>query len=250
MTQFSSLYGTRLDRELGSADSTQLFTTARRKAAINEGIQQFADLTECYKAVSSLAWPSKQQAVNLSTRLSNFVRLDAEGPSVTYTDTSGIAQVIGGDDLPRVDRTWLSRYEPGWQTSTASTGTVQLPSRHYVAMEDGQLLLGLTPTPSAGSTTASLTVRVPYVARPTTLTVDSDEPFSDTNGNTRADLRIYHQAVVHYAAAQLEKLRRDTDASALQMQAFMGYVQRYAGSMKRKGGQAIALATNYFARRR
>ena len=34
MTQFSSLYGSRLDRELGSADSTQLFTTTRRETVL------------------------------------------------------------------------------------------------------------------------------------------------------------------------------------------------------------------------
>ena len=50
MTLFSSLYSARLDRELGTDDSTVLFTTARRKAAINEGQAEFADLTECLRA--------------------------------------------------------------------------------------------------------------------------------------------------------------------------------------------------------
>lgn len=252
MTQFSSLYGSRLDRELGSADSTQLFTTARRKAAINEGIQQFADLTECYRSSDDLPWASKQRELNLSTfaGADNVVRLDAEGVVFTYTDSAGTAIVVAGDDLPRVDRTWLSRYRPGWQTSTVSTGTVQLPSAYYVNAQSGELVLGLTPTPSAGSTNATLTCRVSFIARPLTLTADTDEPFNDSNGNGRSDLRIYHQAVVHYAAAQLEKYRRDSQASAEQMQAFMGYVQRYIGASKRKGGQAIALATSYFRRGR
>jgi hypothetical protein len=251
MTQFSSLYGTRLDRELGSADSTQLFTTARRKSAINEGVQQFADLTECYKSFDVLTWPSQQTELNLSTLVGtgDFVRLDAEGVTLTYTDSAGTARAIGGDDLPRVDRAWLTRYRPGWQTSTVSTATVQLPTAYYVAQDAGELVVGLSPTPSAGSTAASMTLTIAYVARPATLTQDTDEPFKD-GGNVRADLRIYHQAAVHYAAAQLEKYRRDTQASAEQMQAFMGYVQRFVGASKRKGGQAIALATNYFRRGR
>lgn len=250
--QFSSLYGSRLDRELGSADSTQLFTTTRRKAAINEGLQQFADLTECYQATADIAWPSKQISVDLSTYAgsTDFVRLTSEGASVTYTDSNGLAQVIGGDDLPRVDRTWLTRYRPGWQVSTVSTGTLQFPSAQFVDTEDGAYRIGLSPTPSAGSTGATLTVRVPYVARPQALTSDTVEPFTDTNGTVRADLRIYHQALVHYAAAQLEKLRRDTQASGEQMQQFMAYVERFKAASKRKGGQAIALATNYFTRRR
>lgn len=252
MTQFSSLYGSRLDRELGSADSTQLFTTARRKAAINEGIQQFADLTECYQSFDSVAIQSGTATIGLSTAVgaTDLTRMAAEGPIVTHTDTAGNVLVIGGDDLPRVDRAWLTRYRPGWQHSTVSTSVVQLPTAYYVAQEDGQLLLGLHPVPSKGSTGATMTVRIPFIARPQSLTQDTDEPFKDGDGFTRADLRIYHQAVVHYAAAQLEKYRRDTQAAADQMQAFMGYVQRYIGASKRKGGQAIALATNYFRRGR
>ena len=252
MTQFSSLYGSRLDRELGSADSTQLFTTTRRKAAINEGIQQFADLTECYRRAVTIAWPSKQATLDLSTYAgsTDFVRFDSEGAVLTYTDSGGTALVVGGDDLPRVDRTWLTRYDPHWQTSTASTGTLQLPAKQYVELDGGSMRLGFSPIPSAGSTHASLSVRVSYIARPRALSSDTDEPFTDASSVVRADLRIYHQAVVHYAAAQLEKYRRDTQAAAEQMQAFMGYVQRYIGASKRKGGQAIALATSYFRRGR
>lgn len=248
MTIFSSLYGSRLDRELGSADSTQLFTTARRKAAINEGIQQFADLTECYRDSETFAWASQQTEVNLST-LTNFARLDAEGVIFTRTDSAGTVTVVAGEDLPRVDRAWLSRYRPGWQTSTVSTGTLQLPSAYYVAQDGGYYVVGLHPTPSAGGTNASMQCEVRYVAIPDVLTSDTAEPYT-AGGVTRGDLRIYHQAAVHYGAAQLEKFRRDTQASAEQMQAFMGYVQRYIGASKRKGGQAIALATSYFRRGR
>lgn len=47
MPQFSSLYGNRLDEELGTDDSTVLFTTARRKRAINRGADEFSKLTQC-----------------------------------------------------------------------------------------------------------------------------------------------------------------------------------------------------------
>jgi hypothetical protein len=57
MTQFSSLWGRLLTQELGTDDSTQLFTDARRKAAINDGIREFADLTECFVRTSTLVWP-------------------------------------------------------------------------------------------------------------------------------------------------------------------------------------------------
>ena len=246
MTQFSSLYGTRLDRELGSADSTQLFTTARRKAAINEGLQQFADLTECYRRTSTLAWTSGTEAVTLGS--SDFVRPVADGIAVRYTDSNGTVTMQRGDDLPRVDRTWMARYRPDWLDSTVSTGTLRLPEAHYLDSDGGAYRLGLVPAPSAGSTNASLAVQVPYIARPRVMSSNTDEPMTDSNGVTRDDLRMYHQAFVHYGAAQLEKYRRDVEASGLQMQAFMGYVERYKAQMKRKGGQAIAIATSYFRR--
>ena len=44
---FLELYGTELDRELGTTDRTQRFTTARRKAAINAGQLEFVRRTEC-----------------------------------------------------------------------------------------------------------------------------------------------------------------------------------------------------------
>ena len=44
--QFSELYGAALDHELGSYDTTQLFTTARRKYAINRAQKEFARLAK------------------------------------------------------------------------------------------------------------------------------------------------------------------------------------------------------------
>jgi hypothetical protein len=45
---FVTLYGLELDRELGSADRTVLFTTARRKAAINAAQLEWVKRTECF----------------------------------------------------------------------------------------------------------------------------------------------------------------------------------------------------------
>jgi hypothetical protein len=55
MTLFSSLYGARLDEELGTDDTSDLFTTARRKSAINRGVREFAELTECFIKWSTIA---------------------------------------------------------------------------------------------------------------------------------------------------------------------------------------------------
>jgi hypothetical protein len=61
-------------------------------------------------------------------------------------------------------------------------------------------------------------------------------------------LRPYHQGMVHYAAHQLEKLRRDDQASDRQMQKFMFYVTRYWQAMRRKGGSSLTFARSYFRR--
>jgi hypothetical protein len=47
---FLQLYGDYLDIELGSADRTALFTTARRKDAVNRAQLEFAKQTECSRA--------------------------------------------------------------------------------------------------------------------------------------------------------------------------------------------------------
>src|SRR6185369_12248224 len=90
---------------------------------------------------------------------------------------------------------------------------------------------------------------IPYVAKPPILasTDATVEPFT-YGGQCRLDLRLYHKAAVHYAAHQLEKLRRDDQASDRQLQKFMGYVTRYLQSMRQKGGTALGFARTYFRR--
>ncbi len=250
MTQFSSLYDRLLTQELGSEDSTRLFTTARRQAAVNDGIQEFADLTECFVKVSSMTWDGGTYAVNLHSSAviasQDFVRFPSQqGPTLTYTDSNGLATVLGGDDLQETSPRWLDRHEPGWQASTVSTGTLQLPSQWYLEMDGGMLLLGFYPKPTRASTGAAFTLRIPYVAKPPVLTADTDEPYTASSA-VRLDLRPYHRAAVAYAASQLEKLRRDSAASQSQLQAFLSWVTRYLQKARRKGGQSISFRRRYF----
>jgi len=88
---------------------------------------------------------------------------------------------------------------------------------------------------------------VPYVAKPPVMSNSTSEPFT-VSGSVRADLRMYHQASVHYGAHQLEKLRRDDQASDRQLQRFLSYVTRYMQSMRQKGGTALTFARTYFRR--
>lgn len=248
MTQFSTLYGRLLTQELGSEDSTVLFTDARRKAGINDGQREFADLTECLVRVSTVTIAGGTGEYDLTALSSGkFVRL-APDQSIEfhYTDASSLTTYLSGPDLPQTTVRWLNTYEPGWRGSTVASSVMQLPAKFYLRADGPHLWLGFTPCPSTGSSAAAQAV-VPYVSLPTDLTSDTSEPFT-VNSSVRTDLRMFHMACVHYAAHQLEKLRRDYDASDRQLQRFMGFVQRYVQSARRKGGSMLSYARNHFQR--
>lgn len=122
---------------------------------------------------------------------------------------------------------------------------MQLPSAWYLRPDGPALFLGLTPPPSSGSS-ASMLVQVPYVPFVNNIST-SLEPFA-YNSSVLVDLRPYHMAPVHYAAHQLEKLRRDDGASDRQLQKFLGYVQRYFQAMRQKGGTVLRYGRSYFGR--
>jgi hypothetical protein len=152
MTAFSSLYGTRLDEEL-HADSTVLFTTARRKAAINRGVAEFADLTECLERTAVIASTVAASNGPLSMAVSEFdlnstlviaagdcQRLAKTGVQWIYTDASSQVTIIAGEDLPQRSVEWLNRYEPGWQDSTQASSVMQLPEAYYERVDGARII--------------------------------------------------------------------------------------------------------------
>lgn len=253
MTQFSTLWNRLLTQELGSEDSTTLFTDARRQAGVNDGIREFADLTECFVRVSTQTWTGGTLEIDLNNSSvitsQDFIRLAAkQSPVVLYTNASSQVTEISGDDLRQVDVAWLNREEPGWRQTTVASSVMQLPRKFYIRPDGGSLYFGLWPHLSTGSS-ASAKVLIPYVAKPPVLasTDTTVEPFT-VSGASRIDLRPYHQAFAHYAAHQLEKLRRDYQASNIQLQRFTGYVTRYMQEMRQKGGTALTFARKYMRR--
>lgn len=248
--QFSALYTDRLDEELGTDDSTRLFRTARRKYAINEGIRQFADLTECWLKRSTIACSNAVGEYDLNstvnTTAADFVRWAKEKPvyRLVSSGSSGSTQYVSGDDFRRTTVQWLDQYEPGWRNSTGGT-----PRYFYERLQDGKRLLGLYPPPRVTSSQTGA-ILMPFVARPSSLTSDTQVPFKDSSLATRHDLEIYHQAFAHYGAYQLEKLRVQKQESNEQFQVFMGYVQRFLSAMRPKGGTTIKTARSYFGESR
>lgn len=254
MAQFSELYSSALHYELATDDSTRLFTEARRKAAINEGALTFADLTECLVRQSSVVSSHSVGEYNLLSTVNipggDFIRLAKQRPEYQFTNDTGTVTYTSGEDFVRRDVEWLNQFEPGWRSNTGGT-----PAFYYERVDGGRRLLGLYPPPEIDSSESAKVV-LSYVAKPQTLSSDTDVPFSlastavGPSTGIRTDLEPYHQALVHYAAHKLEKLRGNDQASAGQLQVFLGYVERYLRSVKPKGGQTVKHARSYFAESR
>lgn len=243
--QFSELSGAALDLELNSVDSTNLYTSARREAAINQGLQEFADATECYIKVAQIAVTSTAVTYSLST-IADYSRLSAQGlPEYRHTSSGGVVTIVAGDDFPRRDELWLNRQTPGWRQSTVAV----VPSAYFLAADAGTFVLGLNGVPDVGSSETAV-IRLPYVARPPALQSSTDVPFSTTT--TRSDLAPYHQALVHYAAFKLLPLTGDLQGAKGQLALYADYVTRYLQALRPKGGTHVLLGRDYLrdARRR
>lgn len=244
LATFGDLYQDALDMELGSNDSAVLFTTARRKHAINEGYKQFCDLTECLTRRSTVSVSSSAQEFDLNSTTviagGDFVRVGQEGPSFRKYDTSGsVTTYLAGDrDFPQRDVAWLQS-DRGYLSTTPGT-----PSAWYVRNDGGARYIGMdVPVDVSTSETAELTI--PYVARPSSMT-DDDHVIFAVGGAARRDLNDYAQAPVHYAAYKLEKLRKDNEASDRQLQTFLGYVQRFLQATRPKGPRSVRASKSYF----
>lgn len=254
MPNLSTLSGRLLDVELGSEDSTVLFTTARREGAINDGLREFADLTECWIRAVDYTWSTAFTflfPINSTAVIpeQDFVRLAAErAVEFRYFSSVASTQVVTltGPTLPERTVRWLDETKQDWLRTDASSG-LQLPESYHIAHQAGQVFMGFEPWPSTGTATSAVfNVRFLYVAYHASLTASTSVPFA-VGANARNDLRPYHQAAVHYAAAQLEKLRKNIEASQQQMQLFVSYVRRYLDSTRIKGGNAIRTTRNYLS---
>ena len=245
---FSELYSSALDHELGTDDSTRLFTTGRRKRAINRGLQEFCNLTACAKRQSTISCSNGigEYNLNSTTVISNgdFQRFDKLQRPEYARVSSGSSGSTTFFVLERREIPWLNDYAQGWRTSTGGD-----PESYYDRPDGGRRLFGVNPPPRIGSSETGRVI-LPYLAKPSSMTADTNVPFSfaDTNGSTtREDLEPYHQALVHFAAAELEKLRRDYEASKYQTEQFLGYVARYTQQQEPMGGMQIRQARSYFS---
>ena len=239
---FAELYGEALHHELGSADVTELFTTLRRKAAINRAQREFARLTQCF--VVELVQPITAGVVRydldaLSTNL--FVNFMAR--PVRLVRTTIASGAVMETRLARHDEAWLDAERDGWR-NTPSTGVSDV----WAFNVDGgvnAILLNPPPGPPAGET---WTLAVPALLNPADLVADSDVPFS-WQGNPQMAIEPFHWALAHFAASLLERLRKDTQAVEGQLSLFGAYVQDFKTQRRPRGGdQRVRQARDYLRR--
>jgi hypothetical protein len=252
MAIFEDLYSAKLDLELNSSDSNTLYTSARRKQAINDAVAEFADLTECYIRQSSITVSCNTvEYLVLSSGVlggsTDYARLAVQGIEYRVRSSGSSATWVTwltGDDFPQRPIEWRNRNDAGWRQSTTPT----TPTGYYLRPDGGNLYIGFDRPPTVGSSQHAELI-VPYVARPVSMTSTGEVPFT-LGSATRYDLATYHQAFPHYAAYKLLPLIGDDQGAQTQLQKFMGYVGRYLQQARPKGGQHVQFAINYLRRAR
>ncbi len=235
--QFSQLWGVELDRELSSADRTQLFTTARRKAAINAGQLEWNKRTECLQRQVSVSLSDGVQEYDIEPLITDFLQIAKQGVSIKIVSGS-TTRYIEGDDLEVTTIPALNVEEPGWRAVSAGT-----PTKLYIRNDGGAVYLGFHPAPDVVSPQV-WTALVPCVVIPADMSADADEPFTVSTNVMKAQ-RPWHRALVHYGAYDMEKFRKDADRMAAQLQLFELEVAKYVAATKPKGGSRVRLARDY-----
>ena len=242
---FLELYGDALDLELGTEDRTERFTTVRRKAQINAAMLEWVRKTDSLVARYQLDLTDEIGEYDLESLINDdaFFRFVTEQPYLTQTDADGNVTYLEGENFPRVDVEMLDREQPGWRM--ASLGT---PSAWYMRTLNNQTLFGVAPPPDiiSGHTWS---VQIPYSARPVAMAADDDTPLRSRSAGAvgRPSMEPFHQALVHRAAAQLEKLRKNREGMIDQQQQFEQYVRDYQNSLAPTGGERVSYRSSYFA---
>lgn len=226
---FLTLYGDQLDQELGSSDAN-LFTTAKRKAAINRAQLWWIVETECVQRTKAITVVDGTSEYDLVTEIDDeaFLSISRQGPEiiVTNTDSGDITQYAGNRDFQRVTIPWLNQYLPNWRAIQPS----QVPMRWYERIEAGHRYFGINPTPDIISP-FTWTLNVPYVVRVPDMTADADVPFT-VAGTTDTSLVPWHDTLAIRAAWELEKLRKDVERSELKRQMADARLADYLSAQK------------------
>jgi hypothetical protein len=236
---FLELYGTYLDTELGTSDRTQRFTTALRKMYVNEGQREFNNHVKCYVRRFPISLVDDTQEYNIegASVITNGDYLWPSKTTATLKRVGTTTLYTEGPDLKFKTEEELNQDRPNWRAESAGT-----PECWTLRSDAGAQYVVLVPAPDipVGET---WTLLWPYVAQPADMTDDTHEPYG--NASPRTSLRPYHRALLHYAAAQCEKLRKNWDGVKRQMELFGGYIAKYEKDNKPPTGSTIRISTNW-----
>ena len=224
---FADLYGEALHHELGSYDTTQLFTTVRRKAAVNRAQKEFARLGKI-----SL---SKEVVIPVVAGTRDYNLDTASGSRFVAFGRSPLRlrQIVTANPLATTvtslvvrSTAYMDEVLPGWR-DPASSG---FPSNIVHDPSDGVNTLRFTPFPGIpASETWELVV--PIAANAADMVLDSEVPFDG-----RPDVEPFHWALAHFAAAILERLRKDPEAEKNQVTKFGAYLEDWNAKSTRPPG--------------
>lgn len=233
---FLELYGEAVSHELGSEDQIQLFTIARRKNAVNRAAREFSRLTKLsIPRELSIALVGGTARYNLDTlTVGRFIAFNRT--PIRFVVTTGSA--TQATELVLRNTAWMDVQSPGWRDSTATGAPVNAVHDPVMGVNN----LQVTPVPAipGGQTWALL---VPYQGSAGNMTADTDLPFDGL-----PDIEPYHWALAHFAAAILERLRKDTDAEKGQIAKFGAYIDDFNASRMSKQQHKRALQQRDYLR--
>ena len=240
---FEDLYGTDMDTELGSTDRTSRFTTTLRKRYVNEGQRVFNEQTSCYVKRDEIALTDADGEYDVEVETTDYIWPAKVGASIKKTVTAtSVVSYLEGDEFQYISEEELNQTRPGWRSADPGT-----PTHWGFRADTSALNIFLYPAPDIPAT-ETWALLWPYVAQPADMTDTSHEPYG--NATPRITLRPYHRGLLHYGAAQLEKLRKNWDAVERQMKLFAAIVAKFHADQAPKRGTRIRLAIDYRRRLR
>lgn len=249
------IVGTELDTELGTTDRTVRFTTTLRLRYANEGQRVFNEQTNCYVRRAQISIREIQE-INLEQEavgdftpddpLTDYIRPAKTSATLVRNPGTADFTYVEGPNLLYTTEEELNQTSPNWRAASAG-----VPSKYYIRFDGQYTRLGFDVVPDI-PTGETWTLYFPYVAVPPDMAGHGEEPYtpSEALSTTRETLRPYHRAIVHYAAAQLEKLRKNWEGVERQMKLFAAYVAKYQADQAPARGSSIRLRQDYRARLR
>lgn len=248
---FAALYGTDLDTELGSDDRIQRFTTVLRKRYANEGQRVFNEQTSCFVKRAPIALTSGVAEYDLESAsvisAADYLWPSKTSASLRRYDGAGAEpsdfNYVEGDSFPFKSEEELNHTRPNWRSEAPG-----VPQCWTMREDGGYQYLVLIPAPLVPAV-ETWVLMWPYVAVPEDMVNDTDEPFS-VSGNVRTTLRPYHRAILHYTAAQCEKLRKNYEGSERHLKLFAAGIAKYHADQQPKRGSQIRLSQDYRRRLR